>query len=141
MSIETHIEQQQRHSAEFGKLEGIFFAFSNEQFAEGMQKVGFGGPTEVDETTLVYALGNGGYIRKDKFAEFRAMVVRHKVERKNRLKDEKALLESLVYELRNHEFSYSHDDTEAIEALGLTKEEIPPEILKKAKDQCYMTVE
>ena len=60
------------------------------------------------------------------------MLERHSQERKQRQKDEKFLLESLVYELNNHEYCITCDTTEALESLGLVKEDVNPAILKKA---------
>jgi hypothetical protein len=35
-SMETYTEQKKRHSDDVNKFEGLFFAFSNEQFKEGL---------------------------------------------------------------------------------------------------------
>lgn len=134
MIQETYLEQKERQKKEFDGFEGIFFAFSNKQFEEGMQKVGLF-PTD---TTKIYSIGAGGYIRKDKAADFHALMERHSAERKNRLKDEKALIESLVYELGNHEYCITLDPTEALDSLGLTVKVIDTQILKKAINEYWM---
>ena len=93
-----------------------------------MQKVGLA----VDDTKAIYSLGAGGYIRKDKSADFNAMFKRHAEEKKNRKKEEKYLFESLVYELQNHEYCVTYDATDALNALGYKKEDIDPTLFKKA---------
>lgn len=47
-------------------------------------------------------------------------------------KEEKYLIQSLVYELGNHEYIYSYDCTDALEALGFTYETVNKKALEKA---------
>ena len=53
-------------------------------------------------------------------------------ESKQRNKDEKFLVESIAYELANHEFCITCDTTDALNALGVDKDELEPNTLKKA---------
>lgn len=128
MKIETYNEQKQRHTAEFDKFEGIFFAFNNAQFEEGMKKIGL----VVTDRDKIYSIGAGGYMRKDKAIVFKELMQRQEAERKNRLKDERSLIEALEYELNNHEYCITLDPTDALKSLGLNKNDINPTILKKA---------
>lgn len=127
-TIESYQQQKQRHSKEFGELEGIFWAFDNKQFAEGMEKIGL----KVNDTNLIYSIGGGGYILKSKKDDLSALFKRHAEERKNRLKDEQKLIEALAYELNNHEYIITYDPTDALNALGLKKEDIDQNTLKKS---------
>ena len=127
--IETHVEQKARHSAEFGEIEGLFFAFSNKQLEEGMIKIGL----TMGDVGLITSIGMGGYIKKDKVKELNELFDRQEKERKDRLKDEKALIDALVYELGNHEYCITYDDRDTLESLGLKKEDISEAVLKKAK--------
>lgn len=52
---ETYTQQKDRHSKELNDFQGIFFAFSNKQFDEGMIKVGLT-PQDKDK---VYSIGKG----------------------------------------------------------------------------------
>lgn len=126
--METYKEQKARHSKEFGNIEGIFFAFDNKQFAEGMEKIGL----KADDTNLICSIGAGGYMLKSKKDDLSALFKRHAEERKNRLKDEQKLIEALAYELNNHEYIITYDPTDALNALGLKKEDIDQSTLKKA---------
>jgi hypothetical protein len=126
--METYTEQKARHSKEFGAFEGIFFAFSNEQLAEGMKKIGLA----VDDYKSIVSIGAGGYMLKSQVQAYRELCARHNQERKDLKKDEKKLIEALIYELGNHEYGYTGDATDAVESLGYTMETIPQKTLNKA---------
>ena len=128
MKIETYQELKTRQGKELNEFEGIFFAFSNKQFKEGIEKIGL---TEND-IKQIYSLGAGGFILKTRSKAFNDMFKRHAEEKKIRKQEEKFLLDSLVYELNNYEFCITGDATDALDALGYDKEEIEPKILKKA---------
>ena len=124
----TYQELKRKHSEDIDNFEGIFFAFNNKQFKEGMEKVGL----TISDTKEIYSLGVGGYIRKDKSKDFEDMLERHTKERQELKKEEKTLLSALVYELQNHEYCISGDTEPALNALGFTKEEIDSKLLNKA---------
>jgi len=132
-NIETYQEQKTRQAEELNKFEGLFFAFSNKQLKEGLEKIGLA----EGDTDKIYSLGAGGYILKEKSKEFNDMFKRHAEEKKERKQDEKYLLEALAYELNNHEYCVTYDVTEALDALGWSVDSIDPKILKKA---CSMAV-
>jgi hypothetical protein len=128
--VESYTELKKRQQNELNEFEGIFFAYNNDQFAEGMIKVGYDNLDNPKDK--IYSLGAGGYIRKDRSKAFHAMFERHAEERKQRNKDEQFLVESIAYELANHEYCITRDVTDALNALGLSREELPQGILKKA---------
>ena len=127
---ETYQELKKRQADELNSFEGIFFAFNDKQFKEGMQKIGHDNIDNLKEK--IYSLGAGGYIRKDCSQAFHDMFERHAQERRQRNKDEKFLVESIAYELANHEYCITGDVSDALDALGLTMEEVDKAILKKA---------
>ena len=137
--METYTEQKKRHQEEINVFDGLFFAFNNEQFQEGLDKVGV---KKEDAKEKIYSIGAGGYILKTQSPAFHAMFKRQGQERKDLKKDTKKLFEALVYELRNHEYCITYDTADALETLGLTKEEIDPLLLKKACKEaiegCYV---
>lgn len=121
------LKAQQRK--EMDGFTGIFFAFNNKQFAEGMEEIGL----KEDQKSEIYSLGNtGGYILKSRSKDFEEMLDRHAAELKALMKEEKELLKALVYELQNHEYCITMSVTEALDALGLEEKDIDKEILKKA---------
>jgi len=117
-----------RHSKEFGEFEGVFFAFSNEQLAEGMAKIGLA----ADDYKSIVSIGAGGYLLKEKREAFKALFDRQSKERKDLKKDESKLVEALVYELSNHEYCITGNPEDALNALGLTLESVSPSVLKRA---------
>ena len=126
--IEGYQEMKQRHQKEVDSFNGLFFAFNNEQFKEGMEKLGL----TMDDTKKIVSIGAGGYILREQLQSFKDMFSRIKEETKNRKKEEKFLLDALIYELNNHEYCITHDVTDALDALDIKKEDIEPEILRKA---------
>lgn len=120
---------KQRHSEEFGKFDGLFFAFNTDQFKEGIEKIG------LNEGEKVVSIGAGGYLKKSRVNDFNALMDKHKKERTALRKDKKKLIDALVYELDNHEFNYSGDPEDAVLAVGYTMDTIPNDILNKAIKQ------
>ena len=123
-------ELKAKHRDESNAFEGIFFAFSNSQFDEGLAK--FNIEKENLKASIV-SIGAGGYLLKSKVKDFAEMFKRHNREMKQLKKNHKGLLEALTYELRNHEYGYTYDVTDALEALGLDVEDVPADLLEKAK--------
>jgi len=118
-----------KHQQSIEDFEGIFYAFTNEQFKEGLKKVNL---SEGEENKL-FKLGSGSFILKDRIKDLEDLLLSNKKELRENLKDEKFLLNALRYELSNHEYSYSGDIYPALDALSLKLEDIPSEILREAK--------
>jgi hypothetical protein len=96
------------------------FAFSEKQFNEMMEKLGL----TPDDTDKIYHIGMGGYVRKCDAEAMHEMFDRHEAERKAAMQDDEYLYQTFSYELGNHEYSYTQDLTDTLEALGLTMNEI-----------------
>ena len=97
------------------------FAFNESQFKEMMEKWGL----TPDDTDKIYSIGGGGYVRKSDAEAMHKMFERHELERKMARKHgDDYLFEMFNYELANHEYSYTGDLTDTLEALGLTMDEI-----------------
>ena len=124
--METYQEQKKRHRDEFNTFDGIFFAFSNEQMKEGIEKFG------VNENNKIVNIGVGGFVLKSRLQDFKDLLKRQDAERSQLRKDEKELISAIVYELQNHEYCITGNPDDALEALGLTRETVSVEILKKA---------
>lgn len=137
--METYTDQKKRHQDEMNAFQGIFFAFSNEQFQEGLDKLGI---KKEEAKEKLYSIGMGGYMLKTQSTAFHAMLNRHDQERKDLRKDVKRIYEALVYELRNHEYCITYSTQDALDALGWKKEDIDPALLKKACKEalegCYV---
>ncbi|MEA3431490.1 MAG: hypothetical protein U9R01_02255 [candidate division WOR-3 bacterium] len=111
---------KRKQEKELNEFEGLFFAFNNEQFREGMEKIGL----TADDTSKIYSLPWGGYILKTKSKAFHEMFKRSSVEMEKALEGEEFLREALTYELCNHEFCITGDPQEALDTLGLTREKL-----------------
>ena len=96
------------------------FAFNQKQFDEMMIKWGLK-PTDIRE---ILSIGGGGYVRRDDAKAMNEMFDRHEAERKAAMQDDEYLYQMFNYELGNHEYSYTQDLTDTLEAVGLTMNEI-----------------
>jgi hypothetical protein len=130
MKTTNYQELKAQQGKELNEFQGIFFAFSPEQFKEGLKQVGLNEESNLKEHIL--SIGMGGYLLKSKKDDFSGMLKRHKQEMKDLKKDEKALLNALIYELRNHEYCITYDTTDALNALNLSINDVDNKLLKKA---------
>ena len=96
------------------------FAFNQKQFDEMMTKWGLA-PTDTDK---IYKIGGGGYVRKSDADAMNEMFARHESERKAAMQDDEYLFQMFDYELANHEYGYTGDLEDTLDALGLTMDEI-----------------
>ena len=94
-------EAQDKHTTLFNEC-GVFWAFSNEQFAEGLKK------TTLAEGEKLASIGAGGYLPKSKVEQLKAgmknITLWEKTEIK-KMKDGKR--KHIIYELNNHECFYT----------------------------------
>lgn len=98
----------------------VFWAFSNEQFAEGKAKI------DLQEGEKLIDIGAGGFMpAKHKTAYIEGMKAIY-LAFKNAMRDEKARKAHILYELNNHEAYYTRDIESTLEALGedFTREEV-----------------
>lgn len=122
--LNRYVELKEKHSEEFNKFP-IAFAFSSEQFKKGMEKLGL---TEKDIDKVVAVSDSGGFIRKKDAKAFNEMNERHRQEKKqainNDVTGEGYIKDMFAYELANHEYGYTYDLEDTLNALGLSIEEI-----------------
>ncbi len=117
--METYLEMKDRHQKEVEAFP-MAFAFNNEQFKEGMEKLGF----DVKDTSKICSTGGGGFIRKSDADAFGAMFDRIHAEEAEARKNDDYLFQMFSYELSNHEYCYTWDLTDTLRSLGLTLEEV-----------------
>ena len=96
------------------------FAFNKDQYDIMMDKWGLK-PTH--RSQIIY-IGGGSFVRKSDYKAMHEMFARHIAEHKAAMLDDEYLYQMFNYELANHEYSYTRDLTDTLEALGLTMEEI-----------------
>jgi hypothetical protein len=117
--METYLEMKARHQKEVEAFP-MAFAFNNEQFKEGMEKLGF----DVKDTQKVLSIGGGGFIRRSDSDAYSAMFERINAEETEARKNDDYLFQMFAYELSNHEYCYTWDLTDTLRSLGLTLEEV-----------------
>lgn len=115
---------REKHQKEFNEFP-IKFAFSNEQFEESMEELGL----TIDDTDKVVSIGyGGGFIRKSDTKAFNEMNRRHRKEERQAIENDKTgegyIKDMFESELANHEYGYTYELEDTLEALGLTIEEI-----------------
>ena len=113
-------EMKTKHEKELNDFEGMFFAFNDKQFNEGMEKIGL----KEKDTALICSLGSGGYMLKSRKKVFNNMFLARTNEMETALKEKDFLQDALSYELANHEYCITYDFEDTFDALGLTFEDI-----------------
>ena len=98
--MNRYVELKRRQEKEVNEFP-MFFAFSKEQFSEGMKKLGL----EPDEKDKIYSIGGGGYFRKSDSEKFKAMLDKHSEEMQKEI-----IIDYLAYKLNIEEKQYSNED-------------------------------
>jgi hypothetical protein len=106
--------------------EFAFFAFNENQFADGLKKLNI---SKEESPKLLSKLGNtGGFILKDKAKGFKELLDTADYEQDAAIHDPETgsqfALDMFRYELDNHEYSLTLDTEETLEALGYTWEDV-----------------
>ena len=121
--MNTYKELKDKHQKEMDAFP-LGAAFSNEQFAEMMQKWGLA----VDDTDKISSIGGGCFIRKSDKETFFNMLKRFKAETDAAIAADKTgdgfIYDMFYYELANHEYCITYEYDETFDALGLTEEQV-----------------
>jgi hypothetical protein len=109
-----------KHQAEVNAFP-MFFAFNDNQFGEGMAKLGFT-PNDADK---IYKLGStGGFYRRADAPALHEMFDRHEKYLADAIAGDVTggsfIFDMFMCELGNHEFTYTDRLDETLDALGLT---------------------
>ena len=106
-----------------------FFAFSEDQFKEGIKKLGA-------DPGQLSSIPGGGYLLTDKVQGFIEMLQANKRERSAALTDPEYAFNMFYSELANHEYSYTGDAEETLQALGMSEETVRADpVLSEAFDR------
>ena len=134
MSKNSYMELKHRQQREVDTFP-IGFAFNDKQFEEQMIKLGLK-PTDTDK---IYSIGYGGFIRKTDSNAFGEMMRRHRNQMQKAIDEDidgsGFIKDMFDYELGNHEYDYTRDLTDTLDALDLTLDKINknPKLLKGLK--------
>ena len=121
--MNRYADMKRRQQQEFGAFP-MQFAFNDRQFAEGMAALGLE-PTDTDK---VYTAPGGGFYRKEDGPRLKEMMDRFDRELQSAIAGDKTgdgfIYEMFLYELNNHEYGYTGDLSETLDALGYAPEDI-----------------
>lgn len=117
-----YIELQSRQQKEFNELP-LGFAFNDEQFKEMMDWWGL----TVSDTDKIARVG-GAFIQKKDLEHYHEVVDRFGKEMKEAIAADKTgdgfIYQMFLTELQNHEYGYTGDVEETLDALGYTINDI-----------------
>lgn len=112
-----------RQQEEFNKFP-IKFAFNDAQFKQGMNELGL----DENDTDKVVRTGAGGFMRKSDVEAYAKLGEKFAKELNDEIENDKFgnkfVKDMFSYELENHEYGYTRDYTDSLEALGYTMEDI-----------------
>ena len=112
--VDHYLDTEENIKKEFNEFvsNNCMFAFSEEQFKEGLEKL------NCKETDLV-SIGYGGYTKAYKVPEYKSLLDIMDAKRKEAKEDESYLVGMFYYEMGNHEYGYTRDITDTLHACGV----------------------
>lgn len=142
--MESYKEMMERQQKEVNDFP-LGFAFGNKQFEEMMAKWGLDAKKDSD-LAQVASLFGGAYILKKDVPAYKDMCRRHHEELAAAIEADETgegfVYEMFLYEMDNHEFGYTGDTEDTLDALGYTAEQVlgDPKLkrgLEKAATEIY----
>lgn len=126
--MNMYMEMKKKHQEEISSFP-MEFACDEKQFKEAMKNLGL---TENDRDKVASLYGCGDIMRKEDIPKLIALGEKHWAEMEEKIAEDKTgdgfIFDMFDTELANHEYGYTQDPSDAIEALGLT-----PEIIRGNK--------
>lgn len=124
--MESYKEMMERQQQEVNNFP-LGFAFGNKQFEEMMAKWGLDAKKDSDLAQVAHLFA-GAYILKKDIPTYKDMCRRHHEELAAAIEadetGESFVYEMFLYELDNHEFGYTGDTEDTLDALGYTAEQV-----------------
>lgn len=122
--MNRYAEMRQRQQEEFNALP-LRFAFGQEQFNEMMEKWGLNPEKDCDK---ILSIGYGGYVQKKDAELLHQTQARHDAEMEKAVAEDETgegfIYEMFLNELADHEYGYTRDTEDTLDALGYTAEEV-----------------
>lgn len=110
-------QMKEKHTQEVNAFP-MMFAFSNEQFIKVMDVLG------VTDKSDLLSIGCGGFIRKSDKNALDNLLEKHDREFKEAIVNDPTgdgfIYDMFNYELANHEYCYTYDVSDTLDALGFT---------------------
>ena len=124
MKRNLYAEMRKAQQEEFNSFP-IGAAFSTEQFNKMMHNWGLDPETDTDKIVKLYG---GTFILKDDVQAFKEMCKRHKDEMDKAIEEDADgsgfIKDMFLTELNNHEYGYTMDTEDTLDALGYTADDI-----------------
>jgi len=139
--METYTQMMKRHQEVVNNLP-IKYAFGKKQYEAMLEEFGLTGKSDDyvrEHITSIFGVGD--YALKKDIPIIKEALNKNDNELNNALfsddADDKFILDAMVTELENHEYSYTYDVTPALISLGITDKELEKSarhrrLLKKA---------
>lgn len=122
--MNRYTAMRNRQQEEFNALP-LGFAFSQKQFYEMMKEWGLDPEKDCDK---IVSIGYGGYVQKKDSELLHKTRERHDAEMEAAIEKDKTgkgfIYEMFLAELENHEYRYTGDISDTLDALGYTAEEV-----------------
>ncbi len=124
--MEGYKELRERQQQEINNFP-LGFAYNNRQFEEMMTEWGLNAKKDSD-LAQVSSLFAGAYILKKDILAYKSMTQRHNRELAAAIAEDKTgenfIYEMFLYELDDHEYGYTRDTEDTLDALGYTAAEV-----------------
>lgn len=118
---------RKKQQKEFDEADLLGYAFGKEQFRALMERWGIN-PDNEEELKKVSHVYAGAYILDENIPAYKELLTRQHQEFDAAIAEDETgdgfIYEMFLYELDNHEFGYTMDTEDALDALGYTAEDV-----------------
>lgn len=122
--MNAYEELRDRHSREVNAFP-MFFAYDDDRFKVGMRKFGL---TPEDTDKICRIGGTGGFCLRSDASCLNEMLDRHEKERQEAIDGDPTgngyIYDMFCFELSNHEYTYTYDPEDTLDALELSWDEV-----------------
>lgn len=129
--MKTYSQLKNEQQKSINNFKGLFFAFSDSQFIEGLAKHNLSDIKKENWSKYVVSIGAGGYITKDRVDAFIELNKQNKKEMKQFKQNEKELIKGIVYEMFNHEFCITYNLNDALDCFDLKVNDLDKKFINK----------
>lgn len=122
--MNKYVELRKRHQKEVDEFP-LYFAFSNEQFEKIIKELNLSNDSKSEQfygKRLSKLSSVGGFLLKEDVPRLKEMMKRHEDEIEREIKSDKTgegfVYQMFLYEMENHEYGYTGDPEDTLNALG-----------------------
>ena len=122
--MSAYQDLKKKHQEEYNAFP-VHFAFGQEQINRKIAELNLD-PKNYQHQ--IVGIGYGGFILKKDVTAYKDMILRHSSERAAAIAADTDgtgyIYDMFLYELNNHEYGYTWDDRDTLDALGITEQEL-----------------